>query len=485
MASQNHAQHWINGEWVNTGKTRETTNPSTGEVLGTYVKGGKEEAELAIKAAQEAFANTDWKTNRELRHQVLLEMAEAFEARKKDLATMIATENGKLFAEASFETEFVKPGLYFSAATIYTDYGRAAEWGAGKYSMLVKEPVGVVGISTPWNSPLALLIRSLAPALAAGCTTVLKMPDQTALTNGLIAEILASVKSLPKGVINMVTGGHEVLEPLVTHPEVPVISFTGSTSTGRALQKESAPYLKRLSLELGGKTPLIVFDDADIDALIPKAVKALTVFSGQFCMTGSRILVQKGVADEVRKRLSEELAKVKVGPAMDPQYDMGALIDMRSVERVNGMVEDAIAKGAKALVRGGPYTEGELTKGAFYRPTLLEVNDSQADIVQSEVFGPVLVLEEFETEREAVEKANATEYGLAASIWTRDVDRPLRVAREIEAGTIWINDWVVMRDEFEEGGYKQSGVGRQRGMTSINEYLEVKHIVLQPGVINQ
>ncbi|MCS4532871.1 aldehyde dehydrogenase family protein [Neisseria montereyensis] len=485
MASKNHTQHWINGEWVNSGSNRETTNPSTGEVIGTYVKGGKEEAELAIKAAQEAFANTDWRTNRELRHKVLLEMAEAFEARKKDLATMIATENGKLFAEASFETEFVKPGLHFAAATVYTDYGRAAEWGAGKYSMLVKEPVGVVGISTPWNSPLALLIRSLAPALAVGCTTVLKMPDQTALTNGLIAEVLASVKSLPKGVINMVTGGHEVLEPLISNPAVPVISFTGSTSTGRALQVEGAKYLKRLSLELGGKTPLIVFDDADLDALIPKAVKALTVFSGQFCMTGSRILVQKGIADEVRKRLSEALSQVKVGPAMDPQYDMGALIDMKNVQRVNGMVEDAIAKGAKALVRGGPYTEGELAKGAFYRPTLLEVNDSQADIVQLEVFGPVLTLEVFETEREAVEKANATEYGLAASIWTRDVDRPLRVGREIEAGTVWINDWVVMRDEFEEGGYKQSGVGRLRGMTSVSEFVEVKHIVLQPGTIDK
>lgn len=477
-----HARHWINGEWVDSGIKKESINPSTGEVIGSYVEGGKTEAEMAIKAAHDTFTNTDWRTNRELRFNVLQEMVQAFDARQDELATILATENGKILGEANFEISLVKPNLNFAASTIYTTYGRAAEWSAGKFSVVLKEPVGVAGISVPWNSPVALLIRSLAPALAAGCTTVLKMPGQTALTNATIADILASIKSLPKGVINMVTGERELLETIVTHPHVPTISFTGSTSTGRALQEEGAKQLKRFGLELGGKTPLIVFNDADIDALIPKAEKALTVFAGQFCMTGSRILVQSDVAEQVRQKLVERLANVKVGNALDPESDMGALIDMNSVNRVDGMVEDAIAKGAKVLLRGGKFTDGELAKGAFYQPCLLEVDDNQADIVQSEVFGPVLTLQVFDTEAEAIELANGTQYGLAASIWTRDVDRPLRIARAIEAGTIWINDWVVMRDEFEEGGYKQSGSGRLRGMASIEDFIEYKHIVMQPGV---
>lgn len=480
-----HACHWINGEWVDTGSKKNSINPSTGDVIGSYVEGGKTEAELAIKAAHEAFINTDWRSNRELRFDVLQEMVQAFETRQNELGTLLATENGKILGEAFFELSLIKPNLNFAASTIYSTYGRATEWSAGKFSMVLKEPVGVAGISVPWNSPAALLIRSLAPALAAGCTTVLKMPGQTALTNALIAQILASVKSLPKGVINMVIGERELLETLVAHPDVPTISFTGSTSTGQAIQAAGAKQLKRFGLELGGKTPLIVFDDADIDAFIPKAEKALTVFAGQFCMTGSRILVQRGIADEVRQKLVERLANVKVGNALDPASDMGALVDKDSVDRVDNMVENAIAKGAKVLLRGGKFTEGELVKGAFYQPCLLEVVDNQAEIVQSEVFGPVLTLQVFDSEAEAIALANGTQYGLAASIWTRDVDRPLRIARAIEAGTIWINDWVVMRDEFEEGGYKQSGSGRLRGMASIEDFIEYKHIVLQPGVTNQ
>lgn len=398
---------------------------------------------------------------------------------------MIATENGKLLGEAQFEVSFVKPNLRFAAGKIYSEYGRSAEWSAGKYSILIKEAVGVAGISTPWNSPAALLVRSLAPALAAGCTAVLKMPGQTALTNALIMEIIASVESLPKGVVNMVIGEREALQTLVEHPDVPTISFTGSTTTGRALVKQGADELKLLGLELGGKTPHNVFQDTDIDACLPVIEKSLTVFSGQFCMTGSRILVHKDIVDEVRDKLAKRLENVKVGNAMDSGNDMGAMIDKNSVERVNKMVEEAIDNGAKVIVRGGPINDGELANGAFYQPTLLEVDDSQAAIVQQEIFGPVLTLQVFDKEREAIDMANATEYGLSASIWTKDLQRSLRVAREVEAGTIWFNDWAVMRDEFEEGGYKQSGVGRLRGQSTLEDFIEVKHIVLQPGVVGQ
>lgn len=485
MTVDNHAKHYINGEWIDSGDKKDTINPSTGERLGTYVEGGKSEMQDAIKAAKDTFKNTDWKTNRELRYQVLTKMADAFEARQDELATMIAKENGKALAEAQFEASFVMPNIRFSASKIYTEYGRAAEWSAGKYSILIKEAVGVAGISTPWNSPVALMIRSLAPALAAGCTAVLKMPGQTALSNVLIMDIIASIEELPKGVVNMIIGERDALETLVEHPDVPTISFTGSTSTGRALTKEGADQLKLLGLELGGKTPHIVFADTDIDACLPIVEKSLTTFTGQFCMTGSRILVHKDIADEVREKLSKRLENVKVGNAMDTNNDMGAMIDKSNVERVDKMVQEAIGKGAKVLVRGGPITKGEQSKGAFYQPTLLEVNDSQADIVQQEVFGPVLTMQVFESEREAIEMANATEYGLSACIWTKDLDRSFRVAREVEAGTIWFNDWAVMRDEFEEGGYKQSGVGRLRGQSTLEDFIEVKHIVLQSGVVGK
>ena len=476
------ARHWIDGQWRDSADHRDSIDPASGEKIGIYALGKEDEAAAAVAAAARAFRDTDWKTNRELRVRVLNEMAERFEARSAELAQAVSAETGKILPEAMFEVAFAAPGLRYGATLVSADYGRAAEWQAGRISLLLREAVGVAGISAPWNAPVALLIRSLAPALAAGCTVVVKMPGETAQMNALVSEVMSEAKSLPPGVINMITGGREVLGYLVASPDVPTISFTGSTSTGRAISEAGAARLKRFNLELGGKTPLIVFDDADLDAALPKIEKALTVFAGQFCMTGSRLLVQDGIAHKIRERLGRRLAKVKVGPACDPESEMGPLIDRANVERVNRMVEEAIAAGAKVIVRGGPIIDGPLAKGAFYRPTLLEVADARMAIVQQEVFGPVQTMQVFGSEAEAIALANDSEYGLAASIWSRDVDRPLRIAREMQAGTVWINDWVVMRDEFEEGGYKQSGRGRLRGLAALDDFVEYKHIVLQPGV---
>ena len=478
------ARHWIDGRWRDSADHGDSINPATGELIGRYALAGEDEAREAVAAALRTFRETSWKDDRALRSRVLHQMADHFEARSADLVQLMCIENGKVRPEAAFEVGLAAPGLRYYGALVLTEYGRAAEWAPGHFSLLIREPIGVAGISVPWNAPVALLIRSLAPALAAGCTTVVKMPAETAQLTALISEVISEVPDLPRGVVNIVTGGREVLSFLVKSPDVPTISFTGSTRAGRAIAQAGAARLKRFGLELGGKTPMLVFDDADVDAALPKLEKAITVFAGQFCMTGSRLLVQSGVAARVRRQLAERLSNVKVGPASDPASDMGPMIDKANVERVNQLVEDALAAGAKAIVRGGPVTDGPLAPGAFYRPTFLDVTDSRLVIVQEEVFGPVVTMQVFDTEAEAVALANDSEYGLAASIWTRDVDRPLRIGRELQVGTVWVNDWVMMRDEFEEGGYKQSGRGRLRGLAGLDDFLEYKHIILQPGVVD-
>jgi betaine-aldehyde dehydrogenase len=477
------AKNWIDGEWTDSAVHADSVDPATGELIGTYASATRADVERAIQAAKRAFETTAWRADRRLRARVLNAMADRVEARQQDLIDLLSLDNGKVKAEAALEIGMIPPKLRYNAALALSESGRAAEVLPGRVSLVLREPMGVAGVITPWNSPTVLTIRSLAPALAAGCTAVVKLPEQTAQINRLFMEVIAQTEGLPPGVLNMFTADRNAAAAIIESPDVPAISFTGSTATGKAISVTGAAHLKRFGLELGGKTPMILFESADLAEAVPVLEKALTVFAGQFCMTGSRLLVHRSIADEVRAQLGKRLAAVKPGPAADPASDMGPMIDKANVARVNVLVEAAIKEGARAVVRGGPIADGPLAAGAFYRPTLLEVDDNSLSIVQEEVFGPVLTMQVFDTEAEAISLANDSKYGLAAGIWSRDIDQPLRVARELQAGTVWVNDWAKVYDETEEGGYKESGQGRLNGLAALEDFLEYKHIALHPGTV--
>lgn len=474
--------NWIGGAFVETGVATASMNPASGEVLGQFLAGGFDEARKGIAAARAAFEGTDWRFNRRLRAQVLSDMADAFEAQAAELTDLLVRENGKPAGEAGFEVAMCAPKLRYWAAQVRTNFGRSLMPEEGSLAVVTREAVGPVGIIVPWNSPIVLLVRSLAPALAAGCTAVVKMPAQTGLVNARLMKLLAGIASLPAGVVNMFSEeGDAGAREIVASPDVPAISYTGSTQVGRVIARDAAAHLKRVNLELGGKTPMIVFDDANLDMVAAVLEKGVTLFAGQFCMTGSRILAHRSIAVQLRALLKDRLEAVRCGPGWEAVSDMGPMIDQANVERVDRMVEAAITAGARPVVRGGPVTSGQLTGGAYYRPTLLEVDSAELDIVRNETFGPVATLEIFDNENEAIGLANAGEFGLAASIWSQDVDRPWRVAQYLRVGTVWINNWAVVHDECEEGGFKQSGIGRLNGLAALDTFTEHKLITLQMG----
>ena len=468
------ARHWINGEWVGSPTVAKSVSPSTGEVLGQYSAAGRAEATAAIAAARAAFDNGPWAHDPQLRSRALIELADRLDERASAIAPMLSREMGKTIGDATLEATWSPATLRYNAGAALSQTGTSAEIAPGVFASAMREPIGVAGIIVPWNSPLALLVRALGPALAAGCTTVVKLPGQTALVNALIMDAVAATKSLPRGVVNIFTeSGNEGAPLMVESPDVDAINYTGSTKVGRQVAEKGAATLKRISLELGGKTPLVVFEDADIDTVAPLVVTALTKFNGEFCMTGSRVLVQRSVAEAWRERIASLLEKVVVGRADDQTSQMGPLIDRANVARIDRFVEDA-QRYARIIVRGGPIVDGPLAAGAFYRPSMLETEALDVPLIQEEIFGPVLSFETFATEDEAIARANATVFGLAAAIFTKDLDRAQRVARAIKAGTVWTNTWAVLHDAFEEGGFKHSGIGRARGLRAMEEFQEVK-----------
>jgi acyl-CoA reductase-like NAD-dependent aldehyde dehydrogenase len=476
------AKHYINGHWLTTlgaaERIGQAINPATGEVAACFADGTAAEAQAAVAAARHAFESSAWRRSPRLRAEVLLDFATKLEARKDEIADWLVTLNGKLRREALGEIGAGISELRYYAGLARNLFGRVLEVEPGCYSSLDREAAGVCAIILPWNAPVTLLVRSLAPALAAGCTVVIKPAHQTALVNNMVLECVSSDARVPAGVINsVIESGNEVSRHLCESLEVDVLSFTGSSAVGKRIAQSTAPTLKRLSLELGGKAPALVFADADMDKTISGIVAGGMVMAGQQCTAVTRVLVQDAAYKDVAQRLTAALKAVKVGPGNDPASQMGCLIDMHNRDRINALM-DAAQATQKVLLRGR-IPGGALARGAFIEPSLVEVQDLASDFIQKELFGPLLVIERFQNEDEAVSRANATRFGLAASVWSTDAKKSRRIAAQLRSGTVWSNSHNRLFAEAETGGFRDSGYGRLHGAEGLNDFLQTKHFYFE------
>ena len=475
----------INNQWVDatSGKTFNTYNPATGEVLAVLAEGDKADIDKAVRAARRAFDSGPWtKMSPSERGKLVWKLADLLEKNTEEFATLESLDNGKplTIARAADVPLAVDCFRYFAGwatkiegNTIPVSVPYAP--GAKFFAYTTREPIGVVGQIIPWNFPLLMAAWKLAPALATGCCVVLKPAEQTPLSAIRLGE-LAVEAGFPEGVLNVITGfGETAGAALAAHPDVDKVAFTGSTEVGKLVLQAAAGNLKKVSLELGGKSPNVVFADADVKAAVNGAASAIFFNHGQCCCAGSRLYVEKPIFDQVVEGIANKAKKIKLGSGLDPDTEMGPLVSTEQIDRVCSYLESGAKEGAKA-VAGGKRREG---KGYFVEPTVLVDTKPNMKVIQEEIFGPVVAAMPFESPDEVVTQAHDTIYGLAAGIWTKDISKAHRMAEKLRAGTVWINCYNIFDAAMPFGGYKQSGWGREMGHDVLNLYTEVKAITAQ------
>jgi aldehyde dehydrogenase (NAD+) len=472
-------QLFINNEWVGADRsaTFATHHPATGELIAEIAAGNAADIDKAVKAARAAFNNPKWRNMDAADRGLLLwRIADAMEARQQDLVRLEVVDNGKPLREAQIDLREAIDAFRYYAGWTTKMTGDTIPVRGNVLNYTLREPVGVVGAIIPWNFPLLMAAWKIAPALACGNTIVLKPAEQTPLS-ALELAFIAAEAGLPAGVLNIVTGlGETAGAALVQHPDVDKIAFTGSTQVGKIIMRAAADSLKKVSLELGGKSPNIVFDDADVDAAVRGSFAAIYYNNGQCCTAGSRLLVHEQVADQVVEKIAERAKKMTPGDPLDPKTRMSPVISQEQLDRVLGYIEVGTREGAR-LVTGGKraaYRGGET--GYWIEPTIFDQVKPEHTIAQEEIFGPVLAAVRFQDEEEAIEIANRTIYGLAAGVWTNDLKRAHRVAQRLEAGTVWINTYHPLDAASPFGGYKQSGYGRELGAYALDLYTQIKSV---------
>ncbi|OKL35618.1 NAD-dependent succinate-semialdehyde dehydrogenase [Domibacillus mangrovi] len=476
LAAEKHL-NFINGEWTGGNlKTFDVINPANGEVIAKVPNSGKAETDEAIEAAHTAFQSWS-KTAATERAQILRKVAEMMHENKEELAKIMTLEMGKPLAESRGEVNYAASFLEWYAEEARRVYGRTVPGrSANNRIQIVKQPVGVVAAITPWNFPAAMITRKLGPALAAGCTIVIKPAESTPLTAMKLMEFCEEA-GVPKGVVNLVTGNPgEIGEAFMSNPKVRKVTFTGSTAVGKHLIRQSADTVKNISLELGGHAPLIIFDDADIEKAVQGAIASKYRNAGQTCICINRIYVQANVYEKFVSAFKEAVSQLKVGNGLDEGVDIGPMINKAGYEKVDKHVQDAVSKGAEVVIGG----QGEVLNdnACFYHPTIIKDVTPEMVIMSEETFGPVAPIQKFETEEEVIEFANNTPYGLSAYFYTESVTRGTKIMESLDYGIVGWNDALPSTAQAPFGGMKESGIGREGGIEGIEPYLETKYVSL-------